>query len=123
MEFEFSNAGSIEERRINVISEGTVLQGTINFEEIVRVHGKLEGKVHAKPGSTLILAESSTTQGTVEADTLIIDGFVEGEIHATTKVIVSGTGRVIGNIYTPSLLLEFGAYFEGKCSMDIKSST
>jgi cytoskeletal protein CcmA (bactofilin family) len=47
----------------------------------------------------------------------MIDGYVKGNISTKTRVVISKTGRVIGNIDTPSLILEFGAYFEGVCKM------
>lgn len=109
---------NISESAINIIAEGTHVEGKIVFDKISRVHGTLTGEVHAQAGSTLILAETSLVEGNISADTLVIDGFVRGNIEAKTKVIVSGSGRVVGNIKTPSLQIEFGAYFEGKSFME-----
>jgi cytoskeletal protein CcmA (bactofilin family) len=109
---------TISESAINIVSEGTRVEGTIVFDQISRVHGTLVGEVQARPGSTLILSETSVVEGNIHADTLMVDGFVRGDIRATGKVVVSGTGRVLGNIATPSLTIEFGAFFEGSCSME-----
>jgi len=108
----------IRETAINMISEGTRLEGRMVFERVSRVHGTLVGEVLARPGSTLILSETAVVEGNIEADTLLVDGFVQGDISATSKVVVSRTGRVVGNIRAPTLQLEFGAYFEGKCAME-----
>lgn len=108
----------ITESSVNIIAEGTRIEGSIVFDEISRVHGTLVGDVLAKAGSTLILAESALVEGNLKVDHLYVDGFVRGDIDARTKVVVSGTGRVIGNIRTPSLLIEYGGYFEGDCSME-----
>lgn len=108
----------IYEGAINVVSEGTVLQGKLIFDQTSRVYGTLLGEVVAKPGSTLILSETSVVEGSIQADTLFIDGYVKGDIQATRRVSVSGTGRVIGNIRTPRLVVEFGAYFEGRTEME-----
>ena len=108
----------ITEGAINVVSEGTVLQGKLIFDQTSRVYGTLLGEVVAKPGSTLILSETSVVEGSIQADTLFIDGYVKGDIQATGRVSVSGTGRVIGNIRTPRLVVEFGAYFEGRTEME-----
>lgn len=105
------------ETHSNIVAEGTRIEGKVTFENITRVHGVLVGEVHAASGSTLILAETSVVEGNIDADTLMIDGFVKGDIHARTRVVVSATGRVVGNIRTPSLTVDFGAYFEGQCSM------
>jgi cytoskeletal protein CcmA (bactofilin family) len=111
------------ETSINLVSEGTHIEGKIVFDQISRVHGTLAGNVLAKPGSTLILAETAVVEGNIQADTLMIDGFVRGDIVASTRVVISGSGRVIGNIRTPSLLIDFGAHFEGQCKMPEGAST
>jgi cytoskeletal protein CcmA (bactofilin family) len=109
---------NLNETSVNIVSEGTRIEGKVVFENVTRFHGTLSGEIHAREGSTLILAESSVVEGDVFADTLLIDGFVQGNVSARTRVVVSGTGRVVGNIQTPSLKLEFGAYFEGSCNME-----
>jgi len=107
----------IIENKINIISEETVLEGKIVLDCLSRVHGTLEGEVIAKKGSELILAETSIVRGNIHGDTVIVDGFVQGDIEATTRVIISSTGRVSGNIATPSLDVKFGAHFEGRANV------
>jgi len=113
-----SDTPTVKETSINVIAEGTRVEGKVVFTHISRVHGVLVGNVLAQDGSTLILGETSVVEGNIHADTLLIDGYVHGDVAAKSKVTISRTGRVIGNIQTRSLELEFGAYFEGKCSMN-----
>jgi cytoskeletal protein CcmA (bactofilin family) len=104
---------AVNESEINVVAEGTRIEGKISFDHISRVHGTLVGQVSAKEGSTLILSESSMVEGDISADILFVDGYVHGDISASTQVVISRTGRVVGNIKTKSLKLEFGGYFEG----------
>lgn len=108
----------MNETAINIISEGTRLEGKIFFEEICRVFGVLVGEVHAREGSTLILGETCVIEGDIYADTLIIDGYVKGNIVSRGKVLISPSGRVVGTIQTPTLKLEPGSYFEGRCIME-----
>src|SRR5689334_15584172 len=96
---------TIEEASTNIVAEGTRIEGQIVFDSISRVHGVLVGEVQAKEGSTLVLCESALVEGRVHADTLMVDGYVRGDIQARTRVVISQTGRVIGNIKTPSLIL------------------
>jgi cytoskeletal protein CcmA (bactofilin family) len=111
---------NLHETAVNIVSERTRIEGKVVFDQVSRFHGTLVGEAHAREGSTLVLSESSIVEGDVYADVLMIDGYVQGNVHARTRVVVSGTGRVIGNIQTPSLKLEFGAYFEGSCNMEQK---
>jgi cytoskeletal protein CcmA (bactofilin family) len=114
---------AIIESDINIVAEGTRIEGKVSFDRITRVFGTLSGDVHAKPGSELILGETGVIEGNVDADTILIDGFVRGDIVARTRVLVSRTGRVVGNVRTPSLVMEFGAYFEGRCLMETAEET
>jgi cytoskeletal protein CcmA (bactofilin family) len=113
----------IKESTINVVAEGTRIEGKVTFDHISRVHGTLIGEVHAKDGSTLILSESSMVEGDISADILLVDGYIHGDVTAKTQVIISRTGRVVGNIHTKSLKLEFGGYFEGRCAMESPALT
>ena len=108
----------VTETAVSIVSEGTRIEGKMIFDRMTRVHGTLAGKVFANDGSTLILGETSVVEGDIQADTLIVDGFVRGDINAKTRVVVSGTGRVLGNIKTPALVIQFGAHFEGNCMME-----
>jgi len=108
---------NLNETAINLISCDSHFEGTLTLEAISRINGVLKGKIRAKPGSTLILSETAVVEGEIQADTLFIDGYVEGKIHATSKVIISCTGRVVGEINTPSLVIEPEAYLEGRCKM------
>lgn len=114
---------SPHETTINIVSEGTRIEGQILFDHVSRVHGVLVGDVKAKEGSTLILGETAVVEGNIAADTLFVDGYVRGDVSAKTRIVVSRTGRILGNIKTPSLTLEFGSYFEGSCAMKKSAQT
>lgn len=107
----------MDETTINLIAEGTRLEGRIILERLTRVNGTLVGEVHARPGN-LILSETAVVEGNIFAETLWIDGYVHGNIECSGKVTVSRTGRVQGDIRARSVELEFGAFFEGKCMME-----
>lgn len=108
----------MNESSINIIAEGTRLEGKVELKQISRVYGEVIGQLVSPSGGKLILGETSVVEGTIEAEELLIDGFVRGDIRATRRVTISRTGRVIGKIETPSLQLEPGAYFEGQCRME-----
>ena len=108
----------IEESQINIISEGTRINGEIRLDQVTRVHGVLNGQIHGSNGSRIILAESGLIEGEIDADEILIEGFVRGNIRARGKVFISRTGRVVGNVQTPSLQMEFGSHFDGKCLME-----
>jgi len=107
----------IQETEINIISVHTEIKGKVVFDQTTRFYGDLEGDVEATQGSVLVLGETGRVQGNIIADTLLVDGYVKGDIEAETKVFISRTGRVQGNIKTPCLKMEFGSFFEGNSVM------
>ena len=108
----------VRETEITMLSPGTKLEGKVLFEGQVRVHGTLKGEVTGAPESHVILCETALLEGSLDGDFVTIDGFVQGNIHAKSKITVSGSGRVVGNLRAPKVEIAFGAFFEGKCEMD-----
>lgn len=98
------------------LCEGIELTGEVKFTEIMRVETKIAGKVFSDSGS-LVISEKGYVQATIEAGYVEVFGTVEGTITAKYKVEIHSGGRVTGDIYTPNLNIEHGAFFDGKCHM------
>jgi cytoskeletal protein CcmA (bactofilin family) len=107
----------IHETEVTVIGEGIQLDGKLKLSGVIRVYGRLSGEIVADADSSLILMESAVVEGSIEVDTLVVAGFVRGDIRARSRVSIQGTGRVIGNIETPTIAIDFGAYLEGETKM------
>jgi len=98
------------------LGEGTDINGEVKFTEILRVDAKISGKIVSENGS-LLIGESGHIKATIEAGTVSISGVVEGTITARTKIEIHSKGKVYGDVYTPQLIIEPGAVFDGKCHM------
>jgi len=97
------------------LGDGTEFNGVLSFEGTVRVDGKFEGEVISK--DTLVVGDQAKLSADISVGTIIIMGKVEGNITAIQKVEITKGGEVFGNIKSPSLLIEYGAIFEGHCEM------
>ncbi len=113
---------TISESELTLIGESTKIEGQIHFTGMTRVFGILKGQIQTDEGSTIILMESSVVEGSLDVETVIIAGFVRGEIRAKKKILIEGTGRIIGNLFAPSIQIDFGAYIEGEVQMPNSSS-
>lgn len=102
------------ESDVTLLSQGSLIKGDVSFDRMTRVHGRIEGKVRGLKGSVIVIGETGTVHGEIEGDEVIIDGFVCGDVHASTKVTVSESGRLVGNVQAAKLEVRFGAHFEGK---------
>ncbi|RYZ99287.1 MAG: polymer-forming cytoskeletal protein [Proteobacteria bacterium] len=104
------------ETEVSLLSQGSLIKGEFTFDRMTRLHGRVEGKVIGLPGSVLIIGETASVHGEITADEVIIDGFVHGDVSATTKITVSECGRLIGNVKSPKFEVKFGAHFEGRAA-------
>jgi cytoskeletal protein CcmA (bactofilin family) len=94
----------------------SALAGEINFKGMMRVDGRLSGRVNSSDG-TLIVSSGGRVEAQVEVAVAKINGTVEGDITATERIELGRTARVSGNLQTPALVVEEGAIFEGGCRM------
>lgn len=102
------------ESEITLLSQGSLIKGDVTFDRMTRIHGRIEGRVKGLSGSVLVVGETASVHGEIEGDEVIIDGFVHGDVEGKTKVTISESGRLIGNVRAPKFEVKFGAHFEGK---------
>lgn len=97
------------------LGEGTSFKGTLTFEGTVRIDGRLEGEIFTK--DMLVIGEGAQVNASIHAGVVVIGGTVHGNVTAERKVEINPTGRLYGNVSTPSLVIEEGVIFEGSCTM------
>jgi cytoskeletal protein CcmA (bactofilin family) len=97
------------------LDKGSDLKGELCFETHFRVHGKFTGNVVSE--GELIVGEGGELEGDLKVGEVLISGVVRGTVHASRKVQITATGKVYADIDTPSLLMEDGAFLEGRFSM------
>lgn len=86
--------------------------GEFRFEGTLRVDGYVAGFLRSLTG-TVIVGESGEAKCDMIVATVIIDGCVRGNIHATERVELGSHARVFGKIESPALSVAPGAVFEG----------
>ena len=99
----------------SVLGEGVEIEGELRFAGELRFDGLMRGT---------IVSEGSLTvgpKGRIEADVKVrrvsFWGEFRGIIHASERVEIHKDGKVYGDLYTPCLIIEAGALFDGKCNM------
>ena len=99
-----------------LLGRGSEFEGKLSFEGTVRVDGKLAGEIFTD--DVLIIGEGAEVSAEINVGAIIIEGTVNGNIHAKRSVEIRTPGRVRGNISTPSLFIEKGVVFDGNCQME-----
>ena len=89
--------------------------GELHFGGTLCIDGKFEGQINTS--GTLIISETGEIKANIEAETVICEGLVKGNIVASKRVELRPNSNIIGNIRSPSLNIEVGAKLDGKCDM------
>ena len=93
----------------------TEFEGKLSFKGAVRIDGNFKGEIFTE--GTLIVGESAVIESSIHVSHIIISGEVRGNIIADKRIEIHAPGKVVGNIETPTVLMEEGIIFEGNCKM------
>jgi cytoskeletal protein CcmA (bactofilin family) len=99
-----------------LLGRGSAFEGKLTFEGTVRIDGTLRGEVFSD--DVLIVGEGARLEAEVDVGEIIIQGTVMGNIRAKRSIEILTPGRVKGDITTPSLQIDKGVIFEGRCFME-----
>lgn len=99
------------------IDEGSEIEGKYTFTGTgtVLLNGKFQGEIVTT--DALIVGEKAVISGTIQAETVLIMGEVQGNVQANSRIELKGSGRVFGDLQAPVVVLDEGGLFEGKCRM------
>ncbi len=97
------------------LGPGSQFEGTLVFDEVVRMDGVFRGEVTSK--DTLIIGESADIQAEVNVGTFILSGRFKGNVKAQSRVELRAPAKVDGTIDTPVLMVEEGVIFNGNLAM------
>jgi len=98
------------DRNISIIGSDLIVYGDVVSKGELRVDGEIEGDID---GNRVVLGEQACVTGTVRAEDIVIFGQVMGSVGGR-RVSLQSTSRVEGDVYHQVLVLEQGAFFEGK---------
>ncbi len=104
----------IDESKITgFLDQDTEIKGDLSFKGSFRIDGHFKGNVASE--SILIIGDKGKVEADIKIGQLIVNGEMKGNIQAKERVEINATGKVIGTIITPILVVEEGAYLESSC--------
>ncbi|HYK88450.1 MAG TPA: polymer-forming cytoskeletal protein [Acidobacteriota bacterium] len=110
------------EEIVSILGEGTEMVTDLSFSRGLRVDGVVNGKIRSE--GLLVIGPKGKVEAELNVRKVLIDGEFHGIIRASDRVEIHNDGRVYGDIFTPCLIIEAGALFEGKCNMsDLKGAS
>jgi cytoskeletal protein CcmA (bactofilin family) len=99
-----------------LLGRGSEFEGKLTFEGTVRIDGTLKGEVFSD--DVLIVGEGARVEAEIDVGEIIIQGSVVGNVRAKRSIEILTPGRVKGDLTTPSLQIDKGVIFEGRCFME-----
>ncbi len=98
-----------------VIGEQTRLEGDIHFAGGLHIDGTVKGNIIAEPNAenVLTVSEKGRIEGDVKVPNLVLNGAVEGDVHASERVELASHAKVTGNVYYNLIEMAIGAEVNG----------
>jgi cytoskeletal protein CcmA (bactofilin family) len=103
-----------------IIGPSIRIHGELTGEEDLIIEGQVEGTIHLEKHN-LTIGGNGRVKANIQANGVIVEGQVEGDITGSEKVIIRRTGNMRGNIVAPRVTLEDGAMFKGSIEMEPES--
>jgi len=98
-----------------ILGKKTSFSGTMRFQSSLKIDGSFQGKI-ISPGF-LYVEEGAVINADIKVGSVVIAGYVKGNVEAREKIELLPTGKLYGNVRTAKLKIADGVVFEGKCEM------
>jgi cytoskeletal protein CcmA (bactofilin family) len=106
----------LDEEMVGMIEPGMELEGRLKFASgMVRLNAHFKGEIQSE--GLIVVADQGEVEAEIYARSVSVSGKVKGAIHARERIEIREHGVVLGDIYTPSLVVDPGGYFDGQCHM------
>lgn len=104
------------EEIIALFEPGIEIKGQIKAASgTVRLNCQFKGAICS--AGTITVAEQGDIEADIQAEQVSVAGKVKGNVHASEKLELKEHGVLLGDVETPSLVVDPGAYFTGQCDM------
>lgn len=101
---------------INLIGQGTSIQGDIVCEGDIRIDGQVNGLVSTK--AKIVVGPEGEITGDLVCQSADIFGKVTGIVKVEDLLFLKGNALIKGDIYTAHFEMEPTVKFNGRCYME-----
>ncbi len=96
-----------------IIGPGATFRGELTLSGAAKVLGTFEGSITAQ--GQVEVGQGANCNATVDADTIVVDGAVKGDLIARQKLQLTSKANVEGDINAAAFIVAEGATFVGRC--------
>jgi cytoskeletal protein CcmA (bactofilin family) len=100
----------------SLIGASTIIEGHVRFEGGLRVDGRVSGDIrtHDDGPGTLVVSVKAQVDGEIRVSHVVIDGTVNGPVHATEYLELLPNARITGDVTYKTLEMQVGAIVDGR---------
>ena len=99
----------------SLLSRNVNIDGEIQGQENLHVDGHISGAI--KLNGDILIGSSGIVEAEIEANNIVIQGQVTGNVLARQQLEIQSSGSLIGDCTARSIDIKEGAMFEGRSKM------
>ncbi len=99
----------------SLLSKEVKIEGDIQGNENLQIEGKLKGSI--KITGDIYVGLTGVVEANVEADNVVIQGLISGNVTARKQLQIQATGKLMGDCTAQTIDIREGAHFEGRSKM------
>lgn len=98
-----------------LLGKGTTIDGDVRFSGGLHIEGVVKGNLVADDAEAmLVLSEHGHIQGEVRVSNIVVNGTIDGDVYATSKIELYERAQVCGDVYYHLLEMAVGSEVNGK---------
>jgi cytoskeletal protein CcmA (bactofilin family) len=99
----------------SLLSRNVKIDGEIRGEENLHIDGRIKGAIRLN--GDILIGNAGIVEAEIEAENVIIQGQVTGNVKARQQLEIQPSGKLIGDCTARSIDIKEGAVFEGRSNM------
>lgn len=97
-----------------MVGESIVITGNLTGDEDLIILGRVEGQISLS--RTLFVSTNGIAKADIAVENAVISGVVVGNVSASDSIQITETGRVVGDLSAPRIMITTGARVRGQVS-------
>ncbi|MFC1713097.1 polymer-forming cytoskeletal protein [Candidatus Poribacteria bacterium] len=110
-----SKENSVSGKLDTYIGEDTSLDGIVTSSKSLTIFGTVKGTIQCQ--GRIVVGQSGNIEADIVADNVAVSGKVVGNVTAKSKLELTSTGIIQGDVKTARLIMEDGGKLDGHCEM------
>lgn len=97
------------------IGEDTSFEGNLTSKKSLTIFGGVKGTIECQ--GRVVIGESGNVEADIVAEDITVSGKIVGNVTAKSKLEITSTGVIKGDVKTARLIMEDGGKLDGRSEM------